>query len=578
MNEIREGLAAGYGCLSSRADLLDRINIFPVADGDTGANLRISLAPFRESSLAADVVRDRLSQCATGNSGNIAAAFFRELCLAENVHNLAVHAARGREMAWQAVARPVAGTILSVFDSLAAVLESSPPMESLYRSVCSELQQAVHQTTDVLPSLREAGVVDSGALAMYVFFDGMFHTITGQADAPYPVSELFAEKLAIRDSFHPRAVDSYCVDAVVHIAGEREKLKESLAELGESVVVLPDRTGLKIHFHTAEPDKVRQQVGILGEIVAWTDEAIEQQPARQSTGAEKNRPFHIMTDAAGSLTREMARQHCITLLDSYVVGEGGSRPESLQDHQRIYSLLRRGNKVTTAQASNFERHQYYRNVCEEFGRTLYLCVGSAFTGNFAAAMAWKEKNDPANLLHIMDTGAASGRLALIVLLTSRFADLADNPNPGQVVEYAERMREECEEFVFIDQLKYLAAGGRISRASGFVGDMFHLKPVVSPAAEGVRKLGVVRDRKAQVDFALEQLNDRFQKGDCPMIMLQYTDNEEWVAGAVRQLVQELLPGAEILLTPLSLTSGIHMGPGTWSLACAPSGSLTTPPR
>lgn len=274
-----------------------------------------------------------------------------------------------------------------------------------------------------------------------------------------------------------------------------------------------------------------------------------------------------MTDGAGSLTREMARHHFITLMDSYIIADGESGPESLYAPERIYSLMRMGRKVTTAQASLFERHQHYRNICGHFGRTLYLCVGSAFTGNFAAAVAWKEKHDPDNLLQVMDTGAASGRLALIVLCTARFADRAGTPE--EVIDFARQTSVACEEYVFIDELKYLVAGGRVSKAGGFFGDMLHLKPVVSPSNEGVRKLGVVRSREGQLDFALNKLHTRFRHTDVPVIMLQYTDNQEWVTGLVRQQVKKLLPHAEVLLTPLSLTSGVHMGPGTWSMACAP---------
>jgi hypothetical protein len=228
--------------------------------------------------------------------------------------------------------------------------------------------------------------------------------------------------------------------------------------------------------------------------------------------------------------------------------------------------MRKGVKITTAQASTYERHQHYQSICQQFGSSLYLCVGSAFTGNCAIAMAWKKDHDPDNQFTVMDTGAASGRLALIALLTARQAKIVDSPE--EVIDFARKTIADCVEFVFIDELKYLVAGGRVSRANGFFGDLLSMKPVISPTSNGVRKLGVVHSRKGQLAFAMAKLHERFDADEAaaPVIMLQYTDNEQWVTDIVRRQVEALLPAAEILLAPLSLTSGVHMGPGTWSIA------------
>ncbi len=88
MSDLYKSFAAGYGCLSAWADLLDRINVFPVADGDTGTNLRISLAPLRECERDGRRTLELLTRSATGNSGNIAAAFFKEFFQARSYSDL----------------------------------------------------------------------------------------------------------------------------------------------------------------------------------------------------------------------------------------------------------------------------------------------------------------------------------------------------------------------------------------------------------------------------------------------------------------------------------------------------------
>ncbi len=564
MSDLYKNFAAGYGCLSAWADLLDRINVFPVADGDTGTNLRISLAPLRACARDGRRTLELLTRSATGNSGNIAAAFFREFFQAESYCDLATRAAQGRKQAWQAVGSPRAGTMLTVFDSLAATLAAQLQLESLYSPLTLTLQKAVHDTSQLLPELKSAGVVDSGALAMYVFFEGFFRDLS-QTKAQSPsILELFGGKLVINNSFCPPINDAYCVDVVMEKDSAAGAARGRLANLGESVVILEEKSILKIHLHTPDPGQVRGRLSSFGSILHWSAHEIDQGSTEQDRKSAALPPLHIVTDGAGSLTREMARSHGISLLDSYIITGDDSRPESLCLPEKIYSLLRTGKKVTTAQASTFERHQHYQNICQQFGHCLYLPAGSTFTGNYATAIGWKKEHDPDNLFTVLDSGAASGRLALIALLTARLAQRADTKD--DVIAFARRLISDCEEFVFIDELKYLAAGGRVSRAGGFFGDLLSMKPVVSPTVTGVKKRGVVRSRKGQLAFAVERLKERCTSADAVVIMLQYSDNGQWVVDTAGKEVRALLPEAEILFVPLSLTSGVHMGPGTWSMA------------
>ena len=508
---LAEGFAEGYGCLSARADLLDRINVFPVADSDTGANLRLSLAPLRCCQQDRREAATQLVRGAVGNSGNIAAAFFSALLGAKVAADLPAKAALGRDRAWRAVAAPRGGTMLSVFDCLSDILARLPVAPSSCEAILLALQEAVLATAQTLPDLRSAGVVDAGALGMFLFFDGFFRAITGASAATPSLFALFPGKLALNDDFHPHRSDAYCVEATIEPTAGSTLSQDAVARLGESVVVLADQSRLKIHIHTADPATLN-----------------------------------------------------ITLLDSYILSNDTARPESLCSPEAIYELMRQGHKVTTAQASLGERHRLYKGVCEEFGRTLYLAVGAAYTGNYGAAVAWQREHDAEGLLEVVDTGAASGRLALMAKLAARMAGRTSSAEA--VCAYARQLTDACREYIFIDSLRYLVAGGRISRAGGFFGDLLHLKPVISPTRQGARRLGLVRDRQSQLDFALEKAGAEIKTPAAAVLLLQYSDNQPWVAEVVEPQLRALLPGAEIMLAPLSLTSGVHMGPGTWSLA------------
>jgi len=556
---------AGYENLTVWAELLDRINVFPVADGDTGANLRLSLAPLRECATDMAAAVARLASSGRGNSGNIAVAFFCEF-LNPNGAGLVRQAKRGREKAWQAIADPRPGTMLAVFDSLCLLLDEENPTDCDWLKIRTQLQGTVLGTREQLAELSEAGVVDSGALGMFLFFDGFFQELSGQKTELSPVVELFGDTLSIDASYHPQASGEYCVEALLATSGTGDDLTEKIANLGNSAVVVQDGAGVKLHIHTRDPETLRGNLSLLGDLVNWSDEAMDPMitAGRQKSFAANR--IRIMSDAAGSIPLTLARGHGIILLDSYIVAGDQALPESLFFPEQLYTLMRGGARVSTAQASSHERHLHYRAAIQQYEKVLYLSTGSAFTGNFATAREWKKSNDSDDRFMVLDSGAASGRLAVIALLTARFAE--GGAGVDAVVDYAEKLTRKAEEYVFIHELKYLVSGGRVSRAKGFFGDLLQMKPVITPGFEGVAKVGVVRNAEAQLDFAKKRLGASNHKESALLVLLQYTDNREWLEGVVEPQIREEVPKAEILLVPLSLTSGVHMGPGTWSIAFA----------
>jgi DegV family protein with EDD domain len=320
-------------------------------------------------------------------------------------------------------------------------------------------------------------------------------------------------------------------------------------------VALREGDYLKVHLHARDGEKARGDLAAFGEVLRWNIDDLTSQ-----IRAFKRRPqdpaIHVMTDAAGSIGRQGAADLGMTVLASYITLGSRSLPETQVEPEELYAAMRSGVRVSTAQASLSERSEHYRSVLSRFAKVLYLSVGSAFTGNYREAAAWREKNDPEGRFTVLDSGAASGRLGLLALAAARLA-LAGS-DADTVIR-------------FLDTLKYLAQGGRLSKTNAFFGDMLRMKPVISPLPDGARKVGVVRNREEQLDFARQRLEAAFGKEGRGPIMVEYTDNGDWVAAEVQPRIESLCPGAEIILQPMSLTAGAHMGPGTWAVAFWPAG-------
>ncbi|MFH2005822.1 MAG: DegV family protein [bacterium] len=567
-DRYQRALAAGAAAVHEWADLLNRINVYPVADGDTGDNLVASLAPLANATgnnaSDPDDLRQRLLLAARGNSGNIAAQFFAGLLSKPSPEALSETVPLGRKWAWSAVHDPQPGTMLSLFDAFEeSLLAADRTDDAWVAGVLERLEQAVRKTPEQLTALRAAGVVDAGALGMFIFLDRFLRGLAPVAAALPSVAQRFGPLLQMVRGLSLGPESGFCVDAVVRTGSTGRAQLEALQSLGESAVAIEHGGLVKIHLHTDDVPALKKALSDAGELVRFSADDLGAQ-ATEFARVHRAGVLHVATDAAGSVHADDAAQLGITLLSSYVNCGGESTPESHLVAARLYEAMHRGERVSTSQASVAERHEHYARLLEEHDRVLYLCVGSAFTGNYEVVTEWKRTHDPQDRMVALDSGAASGKLGVIALATAEYARRA--PDAAAVIAFAERAFDCADELIFLERLKYLAAGGRLSKTAAFFGDALRMKPIVTPARDGARKVGVVRNQRDQLAFARRRLASLTPAAGAYLVLLEHTDNATWVASEVASEVGRLLPDARILVRPVSLTSGAHMGPGTWAVA------------
>lgn len=419
-SNLKTAAIAGYERVAAWADLLDDINVYPVPDADTGRNLKISLAPIRDILNNDHQITTHLLRAATGNSGNIAAAFFAEFLGAESIGQLPQKTAAANEKAWAAIADPQPGTMLSVFASLAKALTPGSAQSGL-ADIVSALTDSVKNTSSQLPELALAGVVDSGALGMFLFFESFFKTLYAENPTYRSPFEIFGEKLQLDNRPINSEPDQVCISTLIKTETQPERLSEKLQDLGSSVVTVRDGDHLKIHLHAEDLETVRREVASWGNLVEWEADPIAAPPQTVRSIPPENTTVHIVTDAAGSITRQAADRLGITLMDSYIISNERACPETALGPDELYARMRAGERTTTAQASLFERRQNYESICSRHAQVVYLCVGSAYTGIFQVAKTWQAEHSLGAGLTVLDSGAASGRLGLIARAVAAFA-------------------------------------------------------------------------------------------------------------------------------------------------------------
>ncbi len=164
----------------------------------------------------------------------------------------------------------------------------------------------------------------------------------------------------------------------------------------------------------------------------------------------------------------------------------------------------------------------------------------------------------------MDTGVASGKLGLVARAAAELSLTVSDPE--EVIAFVRVAIQNIQEYIFLDTLQFLAAGGRMSKTGAFFGDVLHIKPIISPYPDGARKIGVVRKSRDQVKFAFHSLEQNLLKDRKATLLLEYSDNRDWLEEEIKPEIEHRFPLAQVILQPLSLTTAAHVGPGSWGIA------------
>ncbi|MGZ4332658.1 MAG: DAK2 domain-containing protein [Gaiellaceae bacterium] len=253
----RELVEGARAAIESNRRRIDDLNVYPVPDGDTGTNLTLTVRSIDEA-LQKDGLEDRAGLAheisraalmgARGNSGVILSQIVRGACdaFAES-DDLARMFRSASDAAYRAVKKPVEGTMLTAIRSMADAAEHGGDLAT----IIARGDDTVLQTREMLPILKEAGVVDAGAAGLVEIVRGLHAALTGEALPPAAELE---EHLGFEAIHQELSRFRYCTVFVVEgDALDADELEGELEKLGDSLLVVGDRTALKVHVHTDDP-------------------------------------------------------------------------------------------------------------------------------------------------------------------------------------------------------------------------------------------------------------------------------------------------------------------------------------
>ncbi len=336
---LARAFAAGTAALTLQAEALNAINVFPVPDGDTGTNMSLTMSAAATiieasgattaSGVANEAAKASLMS-AKGNSGVILSQILAGIAAAVtgdtiDAPRLADALDRARAAAYRVISNPKEGTILTAITgasaSAAIAASRATTADAVLAAAVEGAREAVARTPDLLPVLREAGVVDAGAQGLFVLLDGMLRGLRGEAidSAPSGYGAIDSSWLSAREELHGAGAQAgFCTELVIQAEPTRRApldpvaIRAYLETLGDSLLVVGGGDLVRVHVHTATPDDALAYARSLGAVSHEKATDMERQfaalAARSRTvAAKRTEGVAVVAIGAGDGTEALFR-------------------------------------------------------------------------------------------------------------------------------------------------------------------------------------------------------------------------------------------------------------------------------
>ena len=583
-SRLRRSLLAAADWVAAGRDELNRLNVFPVPDGDTGTNMCLTLRAVAQALRALDGaeplplprVTETMAQAsvrgARGNSGMMLSQFllgFQEglgARLRASAADLARAIGCGFDRLHASLDEPVEGTILTVAREAAdeaGLARAEPDLRVFMVRLVRRAEAALARTPDLLAALKTAGVVDAGAKGFVRLLEGVKrliedgHVAEGAVDrlAPSPNAAAQAEVAADRDY-------RFCTEVMVRGTAlpPAAEVRRALRAFGGSVVVLQTGDLLKAHVHTDTPEAVFQ-IGAGWGTVEYTkaDDMRAQHQALQT-----RRPIAFVSDTACDIPDELVVQYDIGLVPTQlIVDERAYRDRLELTSAEFFQRLRAGLDATTSQPTPQAFADGYADAARAADHVIAVVVSRALSGTCANAEAAARRFNGGRVTVVNSRSASLGE-GMLVLRGIELA--AAGWAPETIARELERVRGQSGGFFTVDNFDRLVRSGRVGRGRAWLGTKLNLKPVMAVTRDGlIEPAARVRGAAAARRRILE-LVGRALGGDPREVRLGvvHGDIPEFAEQLRAELVARYRP-KQCLVAPITPVIAAHAGVGAWGV-------------
>jgi len=581
---LADALVSGIHRVIGEQDFLNHINVFPVADGDTGTNLSLSLGsalavltrPGEKhlGTLLASIA-DALLDGARGNSGAIVAQFFQGMSDSAGelsrftTYTFSNAISLGSEYAHDALSKPREGTILSVIAAFAETIGNhvddvrDGEFPALMIAAIERSEAALARTTQQLDVLRKAGVVDAGAKGFVELVSGMAEFISEGRVAPKPdLSVLSGDDIGV--AMAGSADDSqfrFCTECLVTDTDiNRRKLREALSVLGDSLVLAGTKRKAKVHVHVNDPEDVFAIGRQFGEVSAEKADDMHRQTHASHDAGKK---FAVITDSAADIADEDMERLDIHIVPCRIqFGDRGYLDKvSITADEFFAELESNPQHPTTSQPSPGDFRRQFQFLASHFPDVVSINLTSAASGTYQAAQAAARRVDAPGEIHVIDSRNASLGQGLLVAFAAECA--AAGVTAERTIAAVTDLIPRTETHGVLHDTKYAVRGGRLPAWVRTIARLLNIMPYIRTTTDGrIAPSGFAFGKRNKIRKFARHVTRRARSVGAVSIAIGHASCPDDARELERLLRQNLPQIKRLITTEVGAGLGVHAGPGT----------------
>jgi len=583
-------LVSGIHRVIDDQELLNQINVFPVPDGDTGTNLSLSLGAALPVLQHADekhlgsllaTVADALLDGARGNSGAIMAQFFQGMSDSAGdlsrftPYTFAKAVTMGSDYAHDAMSKPREGTILSVIAAFATSVADGAKhaadggFATLLGSALEQSGQALAETQEQLDVLRKAGVVDAGAKGFVDLVDGMTEYLrTGNVVAEPDLSLLSIEAPVVTAGSSLESGFRFCTECIVTgVDIDRRKLREALADVGDSLVLAGTKRKARIHIHVDEPDRVFDIARNYGQVSA---EKADDMHRQQTSSHDAGRRFAVITDSAADIPDEDMERLDIHMVPCRVqFGDRGYLDKvSITADEFFAELASNPNHPTTSQPAPGDFRRQYQFLASHFADVLSINLTGKASGTLEAARSAAERINAHGRVHVINSRNASLGQGLLVVAAAEYAKAGLSVQDA--IAAVNGLIPDTRTYGLLKDLRFAVRGGRVPRWVKTIADLLRATAVIRTVPDGRVASGTfLFGRRNRIKRFARYVAKRTPAADSLDIAIGHAVCRDDAAELERELRGHFDNIHRTTITDIGAALGVHGGPGTLIVATQP---------
>ena len=581
---IYHGFLSGYMSVLDKKSEMNSINVFPVADGDTGNNIaRTILSTIKGTPSMKSVdamlklIADRSLEGARGNSGMILSQFITGFYKAGkgkeklSIKEFGENSRQAVEFAYAAMAEPREGTILTVLRVWADTIHRESQKDHSIKKILSlgfhAAREALQNTTEQLKILKQNRVVDAGALGVVSFLEGV-EKLHLKGPVSYSLRKEFKQGKFLESWKHTEVAHGkataitfrYCTELLLESpSATAENLRVELKGVGDSLIVGQGDNRIRIHIHTDDPQGLTTRLNSKGKII---QQKVDDMVRQNQVVNERKADIAVVTDSIADIPLNILDElqiHVIPL--NLMWGDREYLDRLTISPEEFYRQQAFRNDFPSSSLPDITRiTENFSYLKEYYDGILVLPVSNALSGTCQQMMqAAQAFNEVSRIVSVIDTKLNSAAQGLLVMETAREA--MKGASLADLEKFASDLRERVKIYVSLNTFKFMVKGGRVSPLTGSIAAALNMKPIVTLDENGK---GVAKEKAFSMRGLLKKITDILKvtvntsgiEKFCVVHALAPAKAEEFA-----RLVEGIIGIPVEYITSISPIVGMHSGKG-----------------